>query len=262
MGDGINPDGAQCLLGRGKVYFDRLTAAGLHTGERFLGDCTAFEITPTVETKDKYGSTDPTGALLARAVVRSAQELSIEFGEFDPDNLALVLLGEKASLVQAATPVVDEAIAASGVFMNRWYKLANRAMGSVVVRKGVTVLTVTTDYVMDLVNGRILFVSGGPGGVVEGDTTLECDYTPTSKTYTQVRGGTQAKIEGKIVYIGDSAKGPNYHVEAWLCQVAPDGGVPFIGQDWAAGKLKGAVQSDAVAHPTAPYFLMTLIPTS
>ena len=40
-------NGNNILLGRGKIYFDRFDAAGVRTGELFLGNCPTFEVTPT-----------------------------------------------------------------------------------------------------------------------------------------------------------------------------------------------------------------------
>ena len=263
MAGGVNSDGTKCLLGRGKVYFDRFDASLYSTGERYLGDCNLFEITPSVEVKEKYSSADPSGGLLSRAVTRQTHEVSIEFAEINEENVALALLGNTYSLVQGVTPVVDETIAATqGIVMDRWYKLANRAMGTFSAKKASATLTITTDYLVDLVNGRILFVTGGTGGVVAGDKTLKASYTPTSKTYSQVLAGTHSTIRGKLVYVGDSLTGPNYHVECWSVIIMPDGALSLISEDYAAPKLKASVMNDATNHSTSPYYTQTLIPTS
>jgi len=260
---GVNSDGTKCLLGRGKVYFDRFTAALQSTGERYLGDCNLFEITPSVEVKEKYSSADPSGGLLSRAVTRQTHEVSIEFAEISEENVALALLGATNALTQASGSVVAEVVgltASPGVSLDRWYKLANRACSAFVLKKGVTVLTITTDYLVDLVNGRVLFVSGG--AVLAGDTTITCDYTKTAKVYSQVLAGTHSTIRGKLSYVGDSLTGPNYHVECWSVIIMPDGALSLISEDYAAPKLKASVMNDATNHPTSPYYTQTLIPTS
>ena len=265
MAGGVNSDGTQVLLGRGKVYFDRFDAALKSSGERYLGDCDLFEITPAVEMKEKYSSADTAGGLLSRAVTRQTHEVSIQFSEISAENVALALLGATYSLVQASGSVTAEVIgyaASPGIQMDRWYKLANRACSAFVVSKGATPLTITTDYLVDLVNGRVLFITGGPVGVVAGDTTITCAYTKTSKTYSQVLAGTHSTIYGKLVYIGDSLAGPNYHVEIWKVVMTPDGALGLISEDYASPKLKATVMNDATNHATSPYYTKTLIPTS
>ncbi|OGS01541.1 MAG: hypothetical protein A2V88_02635 [Elusimicrobia bacterium RBG_16_66_12] len=252
---GVNPDGDKLLLGRGKVYFDRFTAAGVAQGERYLGDCAVFEVSGSPETKDRYSSSDKTSGLLKRAIIRQLWEFSIEMAEYDKENVAMAILGDTATLVQASGGVTGEPVAAAGVKMDRWYQLANHAMSAFVAKKGATPLTITTDYLVDLVNGRILYVTGGPGGVVDGDTTLVVDYTKTSKTYNKARAGTTPVIEGKLVFIGDNVVGTNYHFTAWKVQIAPDGALALIGEDYGAPKLKGTVLNDSVNHATEPYFI-------
>ena len=265
MAGGINSDGTKCLLGRGKVYFDRFTAALQSTGERYLGDCNLFEITPSVEVKEKYSSADPSGGLLSRAVTRQTHEVSIEFAEISEENVALALLGSTNTLTQASGSVTGEVVGLAvspGVSMDRWYKLANRACNPFAISKGVVPLTINTDYLVDLVNGRVLLITGGPGAVVAGDTTITCAYTKTAKVYSQVLAGTHSTIRGKLSYVGDSLTGPNYHVECWSVIIMPDGALSLISEDYAAPKLKASVMNDATNHPTSPYYTQTLIPTS
>ena len=261
MSPGINPDGDKLLLGRGKVYFDRVTAAGVSQGERYLGDCAQFSVTGSPETKDRFSSSDKTSGLLKRAVIRQTWEFEIEMAEYDAHNVALALLGATAAVVQSSGTVTDAAIAngAGGVVMDRWYKFAGRDVTGIIAKKGASTLTLNTDYAADAVNGRLLFITGGPGGVVAGDTTLTVTFTKAAKTYTKVTAGTDPIIEGRLVFIGDNVVGENYHFEAWKVQVAPDGALALIGDDWGVPKLKGTVLADAAGHPTSPYFDATKV---
>ncbi|HEY6108694.1 MAG TPA: hypothetical protein VIV56_07310 [Gemmatimonadales bacterium] len=256
------PVGDNLLLGRGKVYFDRLNADGNSTGERYLGEVSSFEVSGSPETRDKFTFSEPSSGLLKRAVIRQSWEFSLEFNEYDPDNLALALLGEEpADITTDTTPVAAESLGGTdGVFTDRFYQLANVPVDSgtpIVISNTGGPLTVDVDYIMDYTLGRVYIVPGG--AINDGDTDVTAAYTPLTATRRRVRAGTQALIEGKLVFIGDNVAGPNYHIEAWRVQMTPDGALALLSDDYGAPKLKGAVLLDATNHPDEPYFRQTLI---
>lgn len=84
-------NGANLLLGRGAVYATR--ADDVTPTERFVGNCTVFEITTTDEIKEKYSSTEAASPLLASVLVRRTIEIAMTLDEFTPENVAIAAMG-------------------------------------------------------------------------------------------------------------------------------------------------------------------------
>src|SRR5690242_9073221 len=119
---GVINDGTKVLLGRGAVYIDRWTAAGVPQGEKLLGTCDAFDLSPSETTQEKVGMVDATNPIIARAITKRMLELTITFSQIDKGNLALALVGNEFNYTQSATARVDVAAhPAGGVLLDRWY---------------------------------------------------------------------------------------------------------------------------------------------
>jgi len=244
-------NGNNVLLGRGKVYFDRFDASGNPTGERFLGNCPTFEITPTSEDIKKYSSADAAADLIASDVLRTTLALRIVGDEFTKENLAMALFGDNSTLSQTGASVTDEAIA--GVLQGRYYALAYRDVSNVVVTDtgGVTTFVEGTDYTVDATTGRIYVIVGG--GIAD-DTDLEVDYDYATISLPTVRGMNQTSVKGKIRFIGDPARGPKWEIEIWRASVHADGAMGFISDEYANFTMTGDIESDATNHPNEPHF--------
>jgi hypothetical protein len=249
-----NANGENLLLGRGKVYFNRLRSDGSYIGETFLGNCTTLEGTTSDETREKYSSAEAASPLLKRANIRRTMELSLTLDEFSKFNLALATMGDNSFYTQNNTAVTAEAH--NNVTQGTWVKLTYRSVSTVVVKNDAgspTTYTVTTDYVVDAATGRIYIV---PGGAIADATNLRIDYAKATITTANptVRAGVSGKIEGSLRFIGDPAEGPTWELEAWSVTLNPDGAIGFISDDFAEFTLKATVQADSVNHPTEPLY--------
>jgi len=244
-------NGANLLLGKGKVYFDRFTSAGAATGERFLGNCERFEITTTDERVQKHSSAEAAAPLLASAVTRRTPEVAITLDEFTKENIALVLMGDESALAQSADSVTDEAH--NGVKQGRYYKLAYRNVSSVVVtgEGGTPTYVLNTDYEVDAVTGRIYIV---PDGSITDDTNVLVSYDYAADTSAYVKGGSASKIEGSMRFKPDPSAGPKWEVEIWKVSISPDGALALIGEDYANAPLKAEILADSTNHPTEPLY--------
>lgn len=249
MGTEVNA--AEVLLGRGKLYLDRLTAAFALTGERFIGNVSLFEVTPTVETIEKFSSATAAAPLIRRDPVRTSLEVRITGDHFSKENLALFFMGDNSTLSQTTADITDEVIAS--VMADRWYPTLYRAISAVVVTgpSATPVYDVTDDYLVDAVEGRIYIV---PGGAITPGTNIEVDYTYGTIALDTVRGLTSSSVKCYVRFVGDPGAGPTDTVEIWRMSVAADGSLSFIGDDYAEWSITGAVESDAVNHPDEPYF--------
>lgn len=246
--------GANVLFGRGSLYFDRFTTAGVATGERLLGDVKDFSITPSAEVKDVYDYTKPATPLLVRVPIRVTTDVSMTLLEHTAANLALMVLGSDATgFTQSTATVTSEALNGTGVVLpalDRWYPLANRRISAVTVTGGAagsTARNLNTDYTIDAEGGRIYITS--TGACVAGTDLVRVSYTAAAITtpVEQVLAGVQATINGFMRFVSDPTAGPSWEVQCWKVNLTPDGSLSLITAD-AEGefKLKGGLLADGV----------------
>lgn len=250
---GVAADGTKVILGRGAVYFDRWTAGGVAQGERFLGNCSAFEVSGSEELKEKVGVVDSSNPLLARVSVKRTLELAITLNEFDKDNIALALLGTATEYTQAATPVTGETLTTSSVKGN-WYKAAKRKLTAVAVKVSAVTKTVDVDYTLDAETGRIRILASGT--IADGSTVL-IDYTPTAivagSGIAQANPLNAGTVQGFVRFVGDPMTGPVIECELWKVVMSMDGNLSLIGDEFAEFRVKGTVLTDAGNHPNEPF---------
>lgn len=257
---GIPATGGNLLLGRGNLFFDRWTAAGVKTGWRFLGNVPEFSLNTSDDVREKNSSTEAAAPLLARVVIKRTPEFSIALDEFQLESIALGMMGSAATYSQVNTPVTGEVLVASGavplgVVKGNYYKTAKRGISAVTVKKAPsTSLVLGTDY--DILDAETGLIYIKPTGVTlsNGDG-VNIDYTPRTITNeNKIIGATSTIIDGSILFVPDNASGPKLELEVWHVQVAPDGDISFITDDFGQMKIKGSVVSDATLHPTEPYY--------
>jgi len=106
--------GILSFIGGGDVYMDRLTAAGVSTGFKKVGNATKFELKVDTEVKklratgrDNYGQT------LASVTRITDSTIGITLNQLDNEMLASVFLGESVARTGAGGTVTSEAIVAS-----------------------------------------------------------------------------------------------------------------------------------------------------
>jgi hypothetical protein len=252
----VNADPNQLLLGRGKLYFDRFDSAGNATGLRFLGEADKLEINPSATTKDYFGMTKAASTKLAQNITQQTHEIDIQLREYQAANLALALLGDSTVLTQTGGSITGEQLS-SKALPGCVYKTANRNISTVVAHTGVTALVLGTDYeVLDAVMGLIHVLPGTTA--LDGTKPLSVDYTAAAiTTGIQVKAGTESKIEGKLVYVGDPANGPAFDCEVWRVRFQPSGALVLITDDYASIPLKGEAMDDTANHPGDPLYHIT-----
>jgi hypothetical protein len=245
-----NPD--NYMLGAGEVLFDRFDAAGLSTGYRHLGNATAFGGATSVEKLPHKSSMSGARTTDKEVVIGSEHELTIVLEEFDPENLALALLGEVSTFSQDAGNITAGEIN-GGLALNfdRWYSLGKRDVSSVVIDQG-GALTVDDDYVLNAELGLVKILSTGAGA--EAVTTWDGDCGAISSDL--VTALSVSKIEGRLKYFSasDQASGPRYEIDVHKVNLSPEGEVPFIGETWANFTLKGKAQKD-ITQPAGQEFV-------
>lgn len=260
----VNPQ--DLYIGRAEVYIDVLDANRARTGERFLGDCPGFGFSIADELRDKYSSAEATAPLIKSVNVRRTPEATITLDEWNKENLALAFMGSAGFFAQTGASKANYVPPTARVKQGYWFPLEDPT-GTVrrgTVAEPLTAVVVTgpsatpvyalgTDYLVDLVSGRIYVIVGG--AIADG-AALEVDFTfPTlsgsDAPYLQI--GTLNTIEAYIRLKSKQATGPSMEMEIWIASLTPDGDVTFIGDDYGEFNIRARVLADTVNHSTEPY---------
>ena len=248
----IAPNTLNYMVGKGKVYFDRLDGNENPTGELDLGNDPTFALNLANEDLVHYSSMEGVKKKDKSAIISTDLTLKFTLDEINVENLVLAMFGDAVEYVtQGDGNAVDEAITARH---SRWVKLDYRKVteGTVVVTDstGAVTYTLTTDYTLDLVTGRIFTVA--TGAIADGEALL-VDYTYEEAAYPAVYPATNAKVEGLLRFIGDCTFGFDYEIVLWKVKLSVSGDIGFIGDDWAQIEFTGEVLDDSANHPNNPY---------
>lgn len=248
------PSSENLLLGKGQVLFDRFDVNGVSTGFKHLGNVETFELTTTDDKVQKFSSMAAGAPLYKEVNRRRAAVLNITGDEFHPENMALVTMGDVSTLVQPATAVVAEAVAAV-TFPGTYFTTKKLGpISAVVVKFGATPGVLGTDYA--IINANVGLIRILPGTALTGAVTI--DYTPTAYVSGSgpkvVAGGTAGVIQGAIKFIGDPSTGPDMIVDVWRANMAPNGAVGLISDDFATLQMTAAILDDSLNHPGTPLY--------
>jgi hypothetical protein len=256
------PTSDNLLLGKGQVLFDRLDPlTGVSLGGMIhLGNVESFSITTDDDKVQKFSSMTAAAPLYKETNRRRNVTLKLVSDEFNADNLALIQMGTVSTLVQVATPVVAEALAATtikGTFL-KTSKLGPHT--GIAVKFGAATGVLGVDY--NIVNAKAGVIQILPGTAQTGAVTI--DYTPPAYTSTTgpkvVAGAVSPTILGRVLFIGDPTTGPAQMVEVWRVNVTPDSALDLISEDFATLGLNMSVLDDTANHPTAPRYQTTFLP--
>lgn len=256
------PSSENLLLGKGQVLFDRFDNNGISTGFKHLGNVETFELTTTDDKVQKFSSMAAGAPLYKEVNRRRAAVLTITGDEFHPENMALITMGDKSVLVQAATAIVGEAVMAATIKGAYFTTKLLGPISAVVVKFGATPGVLGVDYA--ILNANIGLLRILPGTALTGAVTI--DYTPTAYTSLNgpavIAGGTAGVIQGAIKFIGDPSTGPDMIVDVWRANISPNGAVGLIGDDFATLSLSAAVLDDSTNNPANPLYRIIYPPVS
>jgi hypothetical protein len=252
----VSADPTQLYLGRGKLYFDRFDASGVPTGLRFLGEADKLEINPSTTVKEYFTMTKAAATKLAQNITNQSHEIDIQLREYHSENLALALLGDKITLTQSSATITGELLSSKAI-PGYVYQTANRKVSAPTGHTGATALVLGTDYeILDAEMGLIRVLPGTTQ--LDGTKPFTLDYTAAAiTTGIQIQAGTESKIEGKLVFVGDPANGPAIDAEIWRVRMQPSGALALITDDYSMIPLKGEVMDDSTNHPNQPLYRVT-----
>ena len=241
------PSASNVSLGRGSIYIDRIDANGVSTGYIHLGNCDAFGVQPSVEKKQLANFMVDTTAPYKEVNVKTDLQMTISGFEFAPEVLALNTLGTVVAYTQSAATVVAEALATASVTKTgRSFKTLKRNISALAVKQGGTTLTLTTDYTFDATTGMISFPL--TSAVVDA-SAVTVDYTAAAVVAAdgvkKIQVANNGSIEGKVFFSPEPAAGPEIEATYFRVNLAPDGELSLISEDFNKWTLSGSVQDDS-----------------
>jgi hypothetical protein len=246
------PNVLNYMVGKGRVYFDRFTDAGVSTGELHLGNDPVFAETPVTETLDHFSSME--GIKLKDLSVNLSAGINLKFtlDEINVKNLDLAFLGDGVEYtVQAAGNQANEPITAH---IGKYIKLNRRKLvaGTVNVTNVAGTITYVdgVDYEVDTTIGRVLIITGG---TIAENQVLHVDYTYDACNIPTIKPITNTKVEGLIRFVGNCTHGSDFEIVHWKVKLAASGDINFISDEWAQMEFTAEVLSDAANHPDSPF---------
>jgi hypothetical protein len=252
------PNAANLYVGAGECFFDRFDAAGLSTGFRHLGNVDELTSNSSVDNVEKKSSMSGLRTLLAQVPKGFKQELSLTLSEWEPDNLALTLLGTQSALTQTSAPTITGGAINGGVALklDTWYDLGYWNPTVSAVKQGVTTLVLNTDYELRLETGMVRLLS--TGAATSAVTTFDGSAPAILATAKRaiIQALSVSKIKGRLRYISaaDQASGPRMQVDVWNVNLFPDGDTSYIGEDFGTFKMKGEALLD-LTKPVGQQFM-------
>lgn len=257
-----NPDTANYVLGRGELYFSRLTAGGFpdDSGFRDLGNAPEFSITIDVEDLEHFSSRAGLKVLDKKFVISQAASIAFTLDEISFNNLAEFVSGSTGTYDNGHDTTVSDVDVTASVVQGRWYDIYNSA--NTTTRRRVynmgatgyvysfdkdvagvdTLLVEGTDYILDKKMGRIQIIVGSvtcPNGAKLQYTCTTAATTP--KDLDQVSGLTVGTIEGALKFIQvDAVTGERTEYHFHKVQINADGDFSLIGDEVTTMGFSGA----------------------
>lgn len=234
-------------LGAGKLYFNRLDAAGNPTGEYYIGNTTSLTGTVDETREEHFSSDEKSRDKDATVVTQSDETVGFTTDDIQPENLAMLWKGSVEQLAVVAAADVEETFT---VNRGRWYQLGESAITPTGAR-AITLTSVTDDtpaplpggngganYEVDLELGR-LFIKEDAPDVTDGDEIIVTyDVGAHSRTVIIAQGEV---IRGALRYIADNTAGENRDDYWPLVELSPDGDYEFKADSWSEMSFTGEV---------------------
>lgn len=250
----LSPNTDNYTLGKGIVYFNRKTAAGLYTGERDLGNAPAFSFNIALEKLEHFSSRGGLKAKDKEIISQINPGISFTLDEVNAENLSLLTLADIETVTQTGATITAEEHTA---YLGKRIELSERAISAVTVTgpEGTPSYVVDEDFIIstslkDDVIGRIYIPE--TSSIVDG-ATIEVNYTSGNVTYKRIKAFAQTQVEGFLRFVSDNPAGGQQELQIWRVSLTPAGDTALIGDDWSTLGFSGEVLKDETGHPDSPY---------
>lgn len=262
------PQTSDYSLGRGKLYVAKLdTATGKpdQSGWRDVGNVPDFSVSIDIEELLHQSSQAGLRVTDKRVVVSQTMNLSISLDELSGQNMALFFSGDTASVTNPAVAGFAATNITTSAVLGRWYDIRSpagvravdieAANTTVTETGGPTVLTLGTDYKLDLKMGRVFLFSTAVN-VSAGDTvtvTLAAD-AGAAPQLDQVKALTKSSEQLVLKFIAENPANDDEQMELEFhsATLSAEGDFALIGDDWTVMQLSGVAQQETIGDPAGP----------
>ena len=236
------PENKNYTLGSGELFFAPFAAGTkeVESGAQYFGNTPEFSVTSEREMLDHFDADHGFRVKDDSALLQLNRSGTFTTDHISPDNLAKWLLGSTQIISQAAASNVTETL--NGVRKGRRYQLGAtssnpsgvRGLTSATAVKVDTPSNVTlvagVDFRVDLATGGVFILPGG-AEIVDGDDVI-VTYSAPLLDYHQVESGSEAQLEGQLLFVSYNAKGAKFDYLMPYVQLAPDGDFALKGDEW------------------------------
>jgi len=221
-------------LGRGQIFFGRfIEGTQVPEGERYLGNTPEMSITLEPEMLDHFSSDRGIREKDDSVTLQINRTGAMTCDNIDPENLAMLVMGETSILTEAGTAVTAEAVVTLSK-KDMWYQLGTsttnpsgvRDVSAVTLKTDTTTYVAGTDYILDAALGRFQVISATMTG-----KAITADYTPAAKSRIRVisKGDT---VEGSLRFIAYNPKGANFDYFMPWVKLTPNGDFALKAEEW------------------------------
>lgn len=248
-------DGTKVKLGKGSLLLDTLTSLGNPTGFDFMGNVSALTLAADVTKAELFSSTERSAPKIASAVTRIGYTLTGTFNEYSKRNLEKFLLGTPNAKTQIVGVNQTASFTGEQVVPGRYLDVGSRQITNVIVtRDNTDILVLDTDYLVYSEFGIVKLIDGG--AVQEGDD-IEVEFDRPALTIDQVRIARNSAPICHLLFLADDANqdadGARDRLEVWRVNVAPEGELNFISDEYGSFQLTMEILSDGANHPNDPF---------
>lgn len=252
------PDSGNLYLGAGELWINLYTAAGALTLWRHLGNVSSFELTPSVETIEKQSSMEGARGTLKRVVTKTAMEIALTLDEFDPENVALALMGSVSAYSQNSGTATDASLGTTNSKKGYWLDTGKKKITVTTVKVGSTTYTEGTDYSVEAESGMIYIK---PDSTIPDSSTVLWSGSYPSITSKQIQALANSKIEAALRFRSASdATGPRYEAEVWKASLTPGGAIAMLTEEFGSLSLSGTVLADTSKPVGQRYYRKIVLP--
>lgn len=232
---------ARGLLFSGDIYMEPIVGG-------VLGDMVGpfeggqFSIKPNSDQVDMVSTGRTTwGQIIESVGVQKPADLTVTLREYNPDVLALGLMGTVAALSQGAGSLVASPITAK---LDKWVALTKASLTGVVTVKDVTDTTTYvegTDYIVNRQLGRIKALAGG---AIANSEVLHVSCAYAAIAGSSILGVQSSNLRVRFTLDGvNQADQTNVIVHVWEAVLSAADALDFLSGKFAEVKLQGRMKT-------------------
>lgn len=231
------------VLGSGKIFFGKFAeGTRIASAQRYFGNTPAFSVNSESESLDHFDADNGARTKDDSALLQLNRGGSLITDHISPPNLALWFLGQESVVTQSAA--ASQTATLVNAVKGRRYQLGVTVNNPSGVR-GITiaaggVVDDTTPTPVVLVENQDYIVDGATGGielletstVVDGTKDIIVTYSVVAGSYNRIISGSNAQIEGELLFKAINAKGLNMDYYYPYVQLQPDGDFELKAEEW------------------------------